>query len=87
MEIDSSKTGATSSTDLSDLPACGFDYSCGSLRHIKLKLRVEGSIEMLLIKEIIERKTAKDTKAYGLEKQDRTSRPKRRSLESRGYSL
>ena len=43
------------------------DYSRGSLRQIKLKLRVEGLIEVLSIKEIMERKTAKDTKVDGSE--------------------
>ena len=43
------------------------DYSRGSLRQIKLKLRVEGLIEVLSIKVIMERKTAKDTKVDGSE--------------------
>ncbi len=41
------------------------DYSRGSLRQIKLKRQVEGLIEVLSIKEIMERKTAKDTKVDG----------------------
>jgi hypothetical protein len=57
-EIDSSKTG--------DRPLiyqhAASNYSRSSLRQIKLKLQVEGFIEVLSIKEIMERKTAKDTK-------------------------
>ena len=58
------------------------DYIRGSLRQIKLKLRVEGLIEVLSIKEIMERKTAKDTKV-----DDRTSRRERRSLETTPPSI
>ena len=43
------------------------DYSRGSLRQVKLKLRVEGLIGELSIKEIMERKTTKDTKMDGSE--------------------
>ena len=43
------------------------DYSCGSLRQIKPKLRVGGLIEVLSIKEIMERKAAKDIKVDGSE--------------------
>ena len=43
------------------------DYSRGSLRQIKLKLLVEGLIEVPSIKDIMERKTAKDTKVDGSE--------------------